>query len=77
MFATYKVVGDSFQPDKPQLWSPTGYVALGTSNAFDLHPDGKRLALVAAKDQVDVPHDHVVLVSNFFDYLWKIAPGRK
>jgi len=77
MFATYKVVGDSFQPDKPQVWSPTGIVSMGTSPPYDLHPDGKRLALVAAKEQADVVHDQVVVISNFFDYLWKIAPGKK
>ena len=77
MFAPYTVVGDSFRPDKPQVWSPTGYVGMGTASPYDIHPDGKRLAIIAAKEQASVVQDQIVLISNFFDYLWKIAPGLK
>jgi hypothetical protein len=77
MVVSYAVVGDSFRADKPQNWSPTSYVQLGVSGSYDVHPDGKRLALVAAKDQADLIQDQVVVISNFFEYLWSIAPGRK
>ena len=77
MFARFTVVGDSFRPDKPEVWSPTGFVPLGTSSPYDIHPDGKRLAIIASKEQASVVRDQIVLISNFFDYLWKIAPGRK
>jgi hypothetical protein len=73
MVAPYTVMGDSFRADPPQIWSPTS-VRGGSSPAIshDLHPDGKRLAAVAAQDQ-----DKVVFVFNFADYLRKIAPGTK
>ena len=53
MFAPYAVVGDSFRADKPQIWSPTSIQALGLAYPYDLHPDGKRLAIVAAADESD------------------------
>jgi len=77
MTAPYSVVGDSFRVDKPQVWSPTHYIGLGTNNPYDIHPDGKRLAIIAAQDQGAVARDKVVFVSNFFDYLNKIAPAKK
>jgi serine/threonine-protein kinase len=77
MFAPYAVVGDSFRADKPQVWSPTSFRGLGNNYPYDLHPDGKRLAIIAAQEQTGVAQDKVVFVFNFFDYLRKIAPGKK
>ena len=79
MFAPYAVVGDSFQADKPQVWSPTATRLPGaiTNNPYDLHPDGKRLAVLAAPNQSSIVQDKVVFVFNFADYLRKIAPGTK
>ena len=77
MVAPYTVVGDSFRADKPQVWSPTGYISLYSASQYDLHPDGKRLAILAAPDQGSVVQDKVVFVFNFFDYLRKLAPVRK
>ena len=47
------------------------------STAYDLHPDGKRVAAAAALDQSSVVEDRVVFVFNFAGYLRKIAPGTK
>jgi len=78
MVAPYAVVGDSFRADTPRIWSPTSIRAPGVANSpYDLHPDGKRLAVVAAQNQGAGAQDKVVFVSNFFDYLRKIAPGKK
>jgi len=77
MAAPYSVVGNSFQRNKPTFWSPTGYVPLGQQGPYDIHPDGKRLAIIAAADQSATTLDQIVVVSNFFGYLWTIAPGRK
>jgi hypothetical protein len=78
MFAPYSVVGDSFRADTPQIWSPTSIRGPRVANAgYDLHPDGKRLAGLAAVDQGAIGQDKVVVVFNVFDYLRKIAPGRK
>ena len=79
MFTPYAVAGESFLADKPQVWSPTGIRLAGflTGSPYDLHPDGKRLAAAAGRDQGDVSQDKVVLVFNFLDYLRKIAPPAK
>jgi serine/threonine-protein kinase len=79
MFARYSEVGHSFNVDKPQIWSPIGYRAVGLGSVgapYDLHPDGERLAIRAARDQT-VVNDRVVFVSNFFEYLRAIAPAEK
>ena len=75
-FAPFEVVGDSFRADKPQIWSPATVRWFGTSSPYDIHPDGKRLAVYPIQDQ-SVVQDKVVLVFNFFDYLRKIAPAKK
>jgi serine/threonine-protein kinase len=78
MFAPYAVVGDSFRAEKPQIWSPTGFVGLGSNYPYDLHPDGKRLAIIAAPDEgAGVAQDKVVFFFGFGDYLKKIAPFRE
>jgi serine/threonine-protein kinase len=78
MFAPYSVEGDSFRADRPQTWSPLAVLGSRPGNsAYDLHPDGKRIAAVAAQAQGSVVQDKVVFVFNFFDYLQKIAPTRK
>ena len=79
MFSPYAEVGDSFRADKPQIWSPTGIRSTRAGNgAYDLHPDGKRLAVAGAQDQGTAVQDKVVFVFNFADYLRRIAPvGRK
>ena len=76
MVAPYAVVGDSFRADKPRLWSKTPIRSSSGDSYYDLHPDGKRLA-VAATENRDVVRDHVVFAFNFFDYLRKIAPAKK
>ena len=77
MVAPYAVAADSFRADTPHVWSPTSLSNLGANVPYDLHPDGKRLALAAARDQASVVQDKVVFIFNFFDYLRKIAPGAK
>ncbi len=77
MFAPFAVVGESFRADRPQLWSPTSIREIGGSSSYDLHPDGQRLAALAAGEQTGVVQDKVVFVFNFFDYLRKIAPVKK
>jgi WD40 repeat protein/predicted Ser/Thr protein kinase len=50
--ASYNVRGDTFQADKPRIWSDhrlpdTG----GNISNFDLHPDGKRFAIVQLPEE--------------------------
>jgi hypothetical protein len=71
--APFSVAGDAFVPTKPQLWSPVEIVSAGADSPYDVHPDGKRVAAAVNVSQTTV-QDHVVVMSNFFDYLRTIAP---
>ena len=78
MAAPYAVVRDSFQVETPKVWSPTSVQKVTTLNsAYDLHPDGKRIAATAVEDQGNTVQDKVVFVFNFAEYLAKIAPQKK
>ncbi|WP_410962404.1 hypothetical protein, partial [Salmonella sp. SAL4355] len=48
MVVTYYASGDSFHAGKPHLWSPAHFDARGQLGTFDLHPDGKRFAVLKA-----------------------------
>jgi serine/threonine-protein kinase len=78
MVATYTATGDSFHADKPQLWSPGQFTGRGPYSNFDVHPDGKRFAVL--KDSVASEAKAVNKVSfifNFFDELRrKVPPGK-
>jgi hypothetical protein len=78
MVAPYAVVGDSFRAETPQIWSPTSIQGTAPGNtAYDLHPDGTRVATSVAPEQDGRVQDKVVFVFNFGDYLRTIAPGTK
>jgi eukaryotic-like serine/threonine-protein kinase len=69
MVVTYTVSGDSFRADKPQLWSPGQFTdrGIGVYN-FDLHPDGKRFAVLKAPvTEQDSAVNEVSFIFNFFD----------
>jgi Tol biopolymer transport system component len=69
MVVTYTASGGSFHADKPQLWSPGQFTdrGLGTYN-FDLHPDGKRFAVLKAPGTGQTAAvDKVSFIFNFFD----------
>jgi eukaryotic-like serine/threonine-protein kinase len=68
MVATYTASGDSFRPDKPQLWSPGQFSErLGEGN-FDLSPDGKRVVVLKAPASESTA-GKVTFIFNFFDEL--------
>jgi Tol biopolymer transport system component len=79
MVVTYTASGDSFHADKPQLWSPGQFTELGlfTYN-FDLHPDGKRFAVLKAPGTGQTAAvNKVSFIFNFFDELRsKFPPGK-
>jgi len=76
---TYTASGDSFHADKPRLWSPGQFTDLGLGNYdFDLHPDGKRFAVLKAPgtEQASLVNK-VSFVFNFFDEIRrKLPPGK-
>jgi serine/threonine protein kinase/Tol biopolymer transport system component len=77
MSASYDVVGDSFRPAAVQPWSPGTVRGVGLPYPYDIHPDGKRLAVVGIRDQETIVHDTVVFVFNFFDELRRLAPLKR
>ena len=77
---TYAATGDAFRAEKPRLWSPGQFTntASGDAGNFDLHPDGKRFAVLMPSRRVEaVKVDKVTFVFNFFDELRRIAPPTK
>jgi serine/threonine-protein kinase len=78
MVVAYTASADSFRADKPQLWSPGQFTELGlfTYN-FDLHPDGKRFAVLKAPGtEQTAAANKVSFIFNFFDELRsKFPPG--
>jgi eukaryotic-like serine/threonine-protein kinase len=78
MVVTYTATGNSFQADKPRLWSPGQFTSLGLFMNYDLHPDGKRFAVLKTPGTGDAPKaDKVRFVFNFFDELRNKVPTGK
>jgi Tol biopolymer transport system component len=79
MVLTYTASGDSFHADKPQLWSPGQFSERGLGNYnFDLHPDGKRFAVLKSPGAEQAAAvNKVSFIFNFFDELRrKVPPGK-
>ena len=71
MVVNYSVSGESFHADKPRLWSPGQFTDLGVFLNFDVHPDGKRFAVLkapGAEGQAEA-NNKVNFIFNFFDVL--------
>jgi Tol biopolymer transport system component len=79
MVAPYTVEGNSFRPGRPRAWSPTNIPFTEILDAaYDIHPDGTRIAIAGATPDPPVGRrDEVVFLFNFFEYLGTIAPGRR
>ena len=78
MVVTYTASGDSFHGDKPQLWSPGQFTDRGPTYNFDLHPDGKRFAVLKAPGtEQNAAVNKVSFIFNFFDEIRrKLPPGK-
>jgi serine/threonine protein kinase/Tol biopolymer transport system component len=78
MVVTYIASGDSFHADKPQPWSPGQFTSLGANYTFDLHPDGKRIAVLKAPGtEQNAAVNKVSFIFNFFDEVRsKFPPGK-
>ena len=77
MVAAYRVSGSSFLAERPQPWSPARFLNLGLGpfTNFDLHPDGKRFAVIKTPGLSEgQPLDKVTFVLNFFDELRRKVP---
>jgi hypothetical protein len=77
MASSYTVNGTSFDAGKSYEWSPAGVDIQGTTRMFDLHRDGKRIAVAKPLDIDTRRRDKVVFVFNFLDTLRGAAPQPK
>jgi hypothetical protein len=77
--AAYPISGDSFHTEKPRPWSPGLFSIRGlTYSGLDIHPDGKRVAVLRTPDAG--PNSAVTKVTflfNFFDELRRKLPSGK
>ena len=76
MVANYSVKGDSFEVEKPQVWSSTRVAQQTAVRHWDLASDGKRIiALMPANGPgTETLPDHVTFLENFFDELRRKVP---
>ena len=78
MVVTYTVTGDSFVASTPKLWSTGQFPARAQNATWDLHPDGKRVAVLKAPTGVDTaPVNKVTFFFNFFDELRRKESSEK
>ena len=76
----YAVSGDTFVAEKPRVWiAKLGAAVIANVAAWDLAPDGKRVAVLTPVESTEAPkQEHeVVFLLNFFDELRRrVPPGR-
>jgi serine/threonine-protein kinase len=77
MVVTYTASDDSFAAGKPHLWSPAHFDARGHLTTFDLHPDGKRFAVLKAPTTEQTVANKLTFIFNFFDELRRTVPLKK
>jgi len=78
MVATYTAIGGSFGAGKPQLWSPSQFDSRGPTSNFDVHPDGKRFAILKTPNGAgNSPVNKVTFFFNFVDELRRKVPAGK
>jgi len=80
MAVAYTAKGDRFVAEKPRVWlAKLGGFRVGFGTAWDLAPDGQRVAVVTPAETPGAPRqDHeVVMLLNFFDELRRRVPLAK
>jgi serine/threonine-protein kinase len=75
MVADYTVKAGDFKAEKPRLWSEMKLAETGLAVNLDLEPNGKRfIALLPAEAaEPRERQSHVMLVTNFFDEVRRVA----
>jgi serine/threonine-protein kinase len=70
MSVDYETDGRSFNASTPRFWTEKRHQVLGpvVARNYDLHPDGKRIAMSAAPDE-HAAGDRVVVITGFVDDL--------
>jgi serine/threonine-protein kinase len=81
MVVPFSVQGDQFHPSRPQPWSETRFqrrYAPLNERSFDLHPDGRRIALTTMTgSHTAAKADQVIVVLDFFAELRRIVPATR
>jgi hypothetical protein len=78
MAAAYTAAGNSFHSDKPRLWSSGQFAERYGNYNFDVHPDGRRAAVLKASEPAQsTPVNKVRFIFNFFDELRRKVPPQK
>ena len=78
MVVGYTATDNSFQAEKPRLWSPGQFTFRGGNANFDLHPDGKRFAVLKAPGtESQLAINKVNFIFNFFEELRRKVPSGK
>jgi eukaryotic-like serine/threonine-protein kinase len=80
MVAPYAVDGDSFAPDKPNVWSTMQVFSPDAASwSLDLSPDGRRFAVLPQPNSTadDKRSMHVTFLLNFFDEVRRRIPADK
>ena len=73
MSTTYDVVNGVFRPEAARVWSETRIPSRQGPRAFDLHPDGDRVAIAERDTDVNTQRDHITLVTEFFSRLRQLT----
>jgi serine/threonine-protein kinase len=79
MTVSYSVNGDTFIAEKPRVWIAAlgADLTLGGYSAWDLAPDGKRVAVVVPERSARAAEHVIVMLQNFADELRRRVPLRK
>lgn len=77
MVVSYKTVGDTFVPGEPTVWCDKPILDLGELYAYDVAPDGKRVAVVLYPEGTAQhrPATSLTFLRNFFDELQRRVPA--
>lgn len=73
MVVEYSQRGGAFEASKPRVWAEARLVDFGKIRNFDVHPDGKRIVVVAAPEPQTATGNKPVLYFNFFDEIRRVA----
>jgi serine/threonine-protein kinase len=73
MAVTYSASGESFVAGKPQQLFQPGFLNMDTYT-YDVAPDGKRFAILAAARNEQPAEVHPTMVLNWFDEVRRLVP---
>ena len=76
MVAAYAVNGDSFEADKPRIWSEKRLGTSGGRKNVDLAPDGKRVVTLMPVETTEgqKAQSQVTFLENFVDDVRRKVP---